>query len=210
MSNLFDCCIYGWPELGAVEPWSTLSWGYTECKRHAVKLYARLGLHPILLNGTLDDGACTCGHPDCGNSRGKHPVHKGWQTSPLDVAALDLALESRPRHNIGIRTGLQPCGRFLVAVDVDGPLELLHEYSPDEPFPPTLTARTGSGGTHLFYWLTEGLEMGNRAGLLGKRPKEQGNIDIRGAGGQVVAAPSLHLSGNQYKWIDAREPEVLP
>jgi putative DNA primase/helicase len=189
--------------------WSVLGWVSMTDKRDAIALYVRLGLHPILLNGILDDGACTCGRHDCNKSRGKHPVPKNWQAALLDLGALDRALATNRHHNLGIRTGPQPNGRFLVVFDVDGSLALLDEYSPDEPFPPTLTARTGSGGYHLFYWLPTGIEWGNRTVLLGKRPKEQGNIDIRGAGGQVVAAPSIHLSGKRYHWINAREPAVL-
>jgi putative DNA primase/helicase len=204
MTESAEYCIYGWAELGKVEPWSTLSWGYTQCKPYAIKLYARLGLHPILLNGILDDGACTCGRPDCDKSRGKHPRFKNWETAPLNVAAIDRALERQPRFNIGLRTGLQPCGRGLCVVDVDGPRELLAPLEQEHgAFPPTLTARTGSGGLHLYYWLRDGIEIGNRAGVVP-------HVDFRGFGGQVVAPPSLHLSGNKYTWIDAREPAVLP
>jgi putative DNA primase/helicase len=158
-----------------------------------------------LLNGLLDDGACTCGRPDCDKSRGKHPRFKNWETAPLDLDALDRALADNYRFNLGLRTGLQPCGRGLVVSDVDGPRELIEplEAEAGEPFPPTLTARTGSGGLHLFYWLRDGVEIRNTQGLAP-------HVDVRGYGGQVVAAPSLHLSGNKYTWIDVREPAVLP
>lgn len=196
---------YGWSELPTVNPWSTLSWGYSRDKRYSNKLLAKLGLNPILLNGILDDGACTCGRRDCDKSRGKHPVHKNWQTAPLDVDASDRALATNRHYNIGIRTGMQPCGRGLVVIDIDGPRELLAtlEAEAGEPFPPTLTARTGSGGLHLFYWLRDGIEVRNTQGLVP-------HVDIRGYGGQVVAAPSLHLSGNHYQWLNAMEPAVLP
>jgi hypothetical protein len=185
--------------------WNVLRWVSMNDRRSSARWLAWFGLHPILLNGLLDDGACTCGRPDCDKSRGKHPVHKNWQTASLDVDGIDRALQRDWHYNIGIRTGLQPCGRGLVVVDVDGPRELLEplEREAGEPFPPTLTARTGSGGLHLFYWLKPGLEPGNRQGLVP-------HVDIRGYGGQVVCAPSLHLSGNKYTWIDVREPAVLP
>ncbi len=201
---------YGWEEIPPANRWHALGWGYMQDKRYAVQFYGRLGLHPILLNGLLDDGACTCGRPDCDKSRGKHPIHKDWQSAPLDVDALDRALVTNWRFNVGLRCGLQPCGRFLVVVDVDGPFELIRDLETDgDRFPETLTARTGSGGFHLYYFLPEGKELATRAGILGKRPKEQGNIDIRADRGQVVAPPSLHLSGNKYTWIKAMEPAVL-
>lgn len=205
-----EYALYGWDELAPVKPWSVLGWGYARDKSYALRLYAKLGLHPILLYGLFSDLRCTCGRPDCDRSRGKHPLHNSWQTEPLNVDYLLAELDRQPLLNIGLKCGAQPNGRFLVVVDVDGPLSLLDEYSPTEPFPPTLTARTGSGGTHLFYYLPPGEHWGNRAGLLGKRERGQGNIDIRGEGGQVVAAPSLHYSGNQYRFVDCREPVVLP
>jgi putative DNA primase/helicase len=185
--------------------WNMLHWVAMNDRRFANRCLAGLGLNPILLNGLLDDGGCTCGRADCDKSRGKHPAHKNWQTAPLNVDGIDQALLRNWRCNIGIRTGLQPCGRGLVVIDVDGPRELLEplEAQAGEAFPPTLTARTGSGGLHLFYWLREGVEVRNTQGLVP-------NVDIRGYGGQVVVAPSLHLSGNKYTWIDVREPAVLP
>jgi putative DNA primase/helicase len=184
--------------------WSVLSWVSMTDRRDAVAMYARLGLHPILLNGLLGDGACTCGRKDCDKSRGKHPVHRGWENAPLDPRALDNALTLNWRYNVGLRTGPQPCGRALCVVDVDGPrslLEPLEHYH--GTFPPTLTARTGSGGLHLYYWLRPGLEPANRRGVVP-------HVDFRGFGGQVVAPPSLHLSVNKYEWLDIREPAVLP
>jgi putative DNA primase/helicase len=188
-----------------VDGWNVLQWVCMNDKRFAAKVLVDLGLHVHLGHGLTDDGACTCGHTDCIKSRGKHPVQKNWQSAPLDLAGIDAALQQNWRFNIGIRTGLQPCGRGLVVIDCDGPRELLEplERQAGEPFPPTLTARTGSGGLHLYYWLRDGVEVRNTQGLVP-------HVDIRGYGGQCVAAPSLHLSGNKYTWIDVREPAVLP
>ena len=102
---------YGWDEIVTPSLWRALDWGYTQNKRYAVKLYGKLGLNPILLNGLLDDFACTCGRHDCDKSRGKHPRFKNWETAPLDLDALDRALASKHHYNIGIRTGLQPNGK---------------------------------------------------------------------------------------------------
>jgi putative DNA primase/helicase len=177
--------------------------GRIETPRQAAHLYAALGLHPIAVHGVRPDGACTCDRPDC-SQVGKHPVGRGWQKGPLDVAALERQLASDPDLNVGLRTGWQPCGRFLVVVDVDGPRALLEPLEREHgAFPPTLTARTGRGGLHLFYWLADGREMGNRAGVVP-------NVDVRGTGGQVVAAPSRHRSGGTYLWTDTRAPGVLP
>ena len=184
--------------------WHQLGWVSMTDKLDAIRIYARLGLHPLLLHGLLDDGACTCGRADCDKSRGKHPILKSWQTATLDIDAIDRALVNNWRYNIGLRTGLQPCGRALVVVDVDGPRSLLEPLEANHgACPPTLTARTGGAGLHFYYWLKDGVQIGNRAGVVP-------HVNFRGFGGQVVAAPSLHLSGRRYEWIDIREPAVLP
>ena len=154
-------------------------------------------MHPILLH-ELDDGACTCCRKDCEKSRGKHPVHKNWQTAALDVDAIDRALIENWHHNIGLRTGLQPCGRALVVVDVDGPRELLAPLESEHgEFPPTLTARTGSGGLHLYYWLKDGVPIGNRAGVVP-------HVDFRGFGGkssrhQACTRPAIDTRQSKFE-----------
>lgn len=176
----------------------------TRDRRGMARILARLGLHPIAIHGVHDDGTCTCGHDDCeGKSRGKHPVLGGWQRAPLDLRTLDRMLATNWRLNLGLRMGRQPNGWFLIAIDVDGPRELLAPLEAENgKLPPTLTARTGSGGLHLIYRVTESKAPGNRVRLAP-------GIDVRSEGGQIVCSPSRHYSGSHYTWIDAREPEVL-
>jgi hypothetical protein len=66
------------------------------------------------------------------------------------------------------------------------------------PFTPKVA--TGGGGFHYYIRDVEGADVRNSAGVLGQ------GLDIRGAGGYVIAPPSLHVSGQRYKWIiDPRE-----
>lgn len=177
----------------------------TRDRRGMARVLARLGLHPIAIHGLTDDG-CTCDRPDrpdCA-AHGKHPVLGGWQRAPLDIDTLDRMLASNWRLNLGLRMGQQPNGWFLVAIDVDGPRELLEPLERQHgALPPTLTARTGSGGLHLIYRLSDP----SRAPR--NRVRMAPGIDVRSEGGQIVCSPSLHQSGGHYTWIDAREPEVL-
>lgn len=154
--------------------------------RDSLRTYVRLGFHPILVDG-------------------KVPVEKGWQNQKLDMMRLDAELEKNPRLGLGLRTGPQPSGKFLVVVDVDGPRDLLGplETKVGERIPLTLTARTGSGGLHLYYFTKPGVELKNRAAVVP-------GVDLRGAGGQVVAAPSRHPNGRMYRWEHIQEPEILP
>lgn len=168
--------------------------------------YSRLGMHPILLYGVNDNGACMCGADHAGNenSIGKHPVGKGWQTKAPDPAGIARALLCDWRYNIGLRMGLQPNGWRLIAIDVDGPLSLLEPLEARlGKLPPTLAATSGKG-THLIYRLRDGAPMPKNATRFGE------GVDIRSQGGQIVAAPSRHRLGRQYRWLDAREPVVLP
>jgi hypothetical protein len=97
--------------------------------------------------------------------------------------------------------GLQPAGFYLVAIDVDGDLSLLDPLvRVHGPLPPTLTART-SRGRHLFF--TSESTIKNRVNFAPK-------VDVRGEGGQVVAAPSLHVSGARYTWETVCAPAALP
>jgi Bifunctional DNA primase/polymerase, N-terminal len=103
-----------------------------------------------------------------------------------------------PMGNIGIPTG--PASGLLV-VDLDGAeglaswAKLEHEHGQVD----TLTVLTGRG-RHLWFTWPEGCELGNSRGLLGP------HVDSRGIGGLIVAAPSVHPTGQLYRWY----PETRP
>lgn len=66
----------------------------------------------------------------------------------------------------------------------------------------TITALTGGGGEHLLYDRA-GLPYGNSC-----RGLPHG-IDIRGDGGYIVAAPSVHKSGRVYQWESGYGPHEI-
>lgn len=66
--------------------------------------------------------------------------------------------------------------------------------------PPTLIAKTQSGGWHFYYRYLEGLP--NKAGI-------RDGIDIRSDGGYVVAPPSRTETG-EYEWSNIEEPQPFP
>jgi putative DNA primase/helicase len=186
------------------DPWRALAWITQTDARDAIRMYARAGLHPIAIHGITENGTCTCGQSDCGKSTGKHPVEGAWQSKPFDLRALDALLMGNWRFNIGLRMGMQPGGFRLLTVDVDGDRDLLAPLEEKfGPLPPTLTATSGKG-LHLIYRLRDG------AATPKNRVKLSEGVDIRSEGGQIVAAPSVHASGRRYRWIDTREPAVLP
>ena len=124
---------------------------------------------------------------------GKRPFLDGWQSLPRPT--LTECLEWARRGNVGLRTGLVS---GIAVIDIDKPAA---RHLP--AFPATPTVRTGSGGYHLYY--TIDCPVKNSVG------KIQDHIDVRGDGGQVVSAGSLHPDSNLvYRWIDDRTPHNIP
>jgi hypothetical protein len=146
---------------------------------------------------------CSCERGDaCGGSRGKHPRLNAWQKDATTEARTIRAWwRSWPDANIGLVMGGP---ERLVAVDIDGPegrTTLARLEAEHGELPATLTSRSGrvDGGEHRFFHVPDALDekaLKNRASHIG--PK----VDIRTEGGQVVAPPSLHGSGNRYAWVD--------
>lgn len=144
---------------------------------------------------------------------------RGWAVFPCNGkvpltphgckdAALDDDLVARwwarwPAASVAIATG--PASGLLV-VDVDGPtgeetivgLQLRHGRLPDAPW-----VRTG-GGWHCYVAWPGGTDSLQSAGRLGP------GVDTRGAGGYVIAPPSLHVSGRRYEWSSPGPVEAAP
>jgi len=91
-----------------------------------------------------------------------------------------------PAANIGIAV---PSG--VVAVDVDGPEGVAALESGGYSLPETATVETGRGH-HYLYRTTE--RLGPKTAILAK-------VDLRGVGSYLVAPPSLHCSGREYRWL---------
>lgn len=130
---------------------------------------------------------------------GKVPLTKnGLKDASVEMSTLELwwGIGGKVKEsNIAIRTGAIS---GLVVVDIDRKAGGLESYEAmKDRFPPTPTVRTGGGGLHLYY-KHMGTEVRNSASKIAP------GIDIRGDNGYVVAPPSTHDSGSDYKW------EVLP
>lgn len=158
---------------------------------------------PILPCYGIQDGVCTCKRgPDC-PSPGKHPLMFRWQmtaTCDKDTILRWVGTGAKP-INLAIRTGVRNTenGKYLVGTDldlVDHPMKVrLERYSR------TVTQRSGSGGDHAFYW--SDLPIRNSVQLVDEK------MDIRGSGGIMVIAPSMHKSGRAYEFTcDLRRTEI--
>lgn len=166
----------------------------------AALAYARCGWPVVPLfwpTSTGSDARCACGSRGC-RSIGKHPhgklVPHGLKDASTDEAVLRGWWGECPSANVGIVLG-EAAGAFAIDVDPKngGDRTLIRAVSELGPLGDTLHAHTGSGGDHyLFRW--PGRPVSGSAHKLGR------GLDVKGDGGYIVAAPSLHPSGARYVW----------
>lgn len=158
---------------------------------------------------TPGPNGCSCENgPACGCA-GKHPRLNAWQKeSTCDSRIIRGWWRSWPLANIGLAMGGES---RLVAVDVDGPTgraTLAKLEAEHGALPATLTSRSGrvDGGEHRFFRVPDGLDLRRIKNRAGRPDGPMPRVDIRAEGGQVVAPPSLHASGNRYAWQDREVP----
>lgn len=119
----------------------------------------------------------------------------GFKSATTDAEQVRKWWARWPDANVAIRTGAES---GIVVLDVDlhhnglASLSTLNRNHGGIPQGPQVL--TGSGGQHLYFAYPEG-GLRNSAGKLGD------GLDIRAEGGYVVAPPSVHESGNLYKWL---------
>ena len=134
--------------------------------------------------------------------RGKRPLLRwqAFQYRRADVPEIAEWFQRWPDANIAVVTGIVS---GIVVLDLDprhGAQESLEQLQGlHGTLPETVEAHTGGGGRHL-YFAHPGDVTRNRIAMAP-------GIDLRGDGGYVVAPPSIHASGEPYRW--ARSPEVL-
>lgn len=122
---------------------------------------------------------------------------KGLLEATTDLDQIIAWWRENPKYNIGIACG--PISKLFV-VDIDprhnGDKTFARLQEENEPVGPTVIVETGGGGTQLYFKYAEGLKSGAGEHGLGE------GVDHRGAGGYVVAPPSLHPSGKHYGFVE--------
>ncbi len=156
--------------------------------------YAKMGWRVLPLH-SVNDGVCTCGKSDC-TSPGKHPVTRnGVKDATTDEDTITKWFDSGRNLNVGICAGKES---GLVVLDVD-PAHGGDASVQRLNVPQTLEVTTGSGGRHFYFAYPKEGGVKNSVGKVGA------GLDVRSDGGYVVAPPSLHLTGNEYRWkVDPR------
>ena len=164
--------------------------------------YARKGWRVLPLHGINEGGFCTCNQGASCGSPGKHPLVGDWRNvATTDEKAIAAWFDRWPRANLGLVTG-----EVFDVIDIDsdeGVEQLKLALSSDQlrALSATPHVRTGreSSGWH-YYVSPTGLRQG--AKLLP-------GVDLRSAGGYVVAPPSRHVSGQIYRFTSAGSSAAL-
>jgi hypothetical protein len=141
----------------------------------------------------------------------KPPIKwKEFQTRIASLAEIENWWKRFPKANVAIITG-KISG--IDCIDADGPFALDNlEGQSGEKLPETVSQSTGrtNGGKHLIYKYHGG-GLQNWTGFADNGNDSQ--CDLRTNGGLFVAAPSIHKSGERYKWIVdplIEDPEPFP
>lgn len=175
----------------------------------AALAYAQRLNWPVFPVQGISNGHCTCGKLQC-DRPGKHPIGNlvphGLKDASTDPDIIARWWKEAPWANIGVVTGAIS-GLVVLDVDVikggdDSLFALEQTYG---KLPETVMALTGSGGFHYLFAHPGGkTRIKNSVDTLGV------GLDIRGDGGYIVVAPSLHIHGRQYAWEESCKPLVAP
>jgi hypothetical protein len=159
---------------------------------------------------TVFDGICSCRKGSECQNKGKHPrwrkgdLESGVDSATTDEATIRAWFGKWENANLAIAMG----GVLrLIALDSDprnggdaSVYDLVEAHG--EAWLATHTVRTGGGGNHFLYRLPEGIEV--------HKGKIAPGIDVKAAGGYLVAPPSVHASGRMYEVANNIDIAIAP
>jgi hypothetical protein len=166
---------------------------------------------------SVPNAPCDCGRPDCRarctgkpcSNIGKHPrTEHGLKDATTEPDQIRAWGERWPDANIAIVLGA-PAGIFAFDLDrhcaeqdgIDGFADVCRELG--VAIPDTPVQLTGGGGQQvIFRHPGPHVSIGNRTGANALRP----GVEVKGDGGYIVAAPSMHRSGRHYCWEASSHP----
>ena len=146
---------------------------------------------------------CSCRRPRC-PSVAQHPrvLWERWLSRRATPTDIDFWWDRWPEANVGVVTGWVSA---LIVVDIDprngGDGTRAELEAEERALPATVTSLTGGGGRHLYF--------AHPTHLVPSRPLGAG-VDLKAEGGVVVAPPSRHASGQEYRWEPGRGPAEHP
>lgn len=135
--------------------------------------------------------------------KAKEPATRhGFKDSTRDKAAIIRWWSSSPLANVAVATGGLS---GIVVLDVDprngGDGNLAELEQRHGALPETVSACSGGGGRHFYFAMPVGVVL--------KSGKLADGLDFKAEGGYVIAPPSVHPSGQPYRWDrDPRETRL--
>lgn len=165
--------------------------------------YASLGWAVVPCHTPIN-GICDCSAQDRCESPGKHPWTKnGLLDATTDELKIRRWWKERSIANIALAV---PEG--YIVVDVDGEHGFARLQAEGKHIG-TTAAQTSGRGHHYVFRTRERIHSRNLI-----PPSEKGahdGIDLKGPGGYIMAAPSLHASGRVYEWaVPLSQVEIAP
>ncbi len=126
----------------------------------------------------------------------------GCLDATTDLDQIRAWWAKHPRANVGVATGGES-GIWVLDVDSGGGAKTLEALTETHgALPDTPRADTPGGGQHfIFRNPADGRLIKNDTGR-----KVGHKIDVRGEGGYIVVAPSIHPNGEQYTWDEDSHP----
>jgi hypothetical protein len=162
--------------------------------------YAARGWSVVPVHG-IAEGRCTCGRHAC-PAPGKHPRIR-WESAMRAGAQPEQIRHwwhRWPDANVAIVTGGVS---GLAVLDIDprsgGDHALAALEARRGTLPPTVEARSGGGGRHLWFATSGGLPSAVVAP----------GVELKAERATVIAPPSLHVSGERYAWVPGRGPDEI-
>lgn len=127
------------------------------------------------------------------NPKNGEPYRLRWgQCATSEPVILRRWWKQWPDANIGL--ACKRSGLVIIDADAEGMQDWV-KFSADNSLPDTVTANTPRDGCHVIYKAVEGVVIGNRDLMNGVNVR-----GIKGDGGYVVIAPSIHPNGKTYSW----------
>lgn len=142
----------------------------------------------------IENGKCTCGDEKC-EQIGKHPRVSAWNQVPHWS---DEQVEAQLKYTIKTGAGIALDNHIVIDIDPRNGgdksfKQLVKDTGIDFMKDAGFIVKTGGGGYHIYYAAPEGVA------LYTHLDKYRG-LDFKGRSSFVVAAGSLHASGNYYEY----------
>ena len=173
----------------------------------ALEYTQRLGWHVFPVHSAAN-GRCTCKDGAECDSPGKHPRVAKWESvATTNPAAVREMFTRWPSANLGWALGRDECA----AVDVDprnGGFDSFAVLERECGSLDTKRQNTGGGGVHHIVHVPSGTVLQSRNNAFGD---SYPGIDLNSGGGFfiVLAAPSIHYSGESLRMWDGSSPAQL-